>query len=182
MHQTLIWAVAYVGVTIGSIAMANVVAPSVFPWLPAGIAAGVVLRFGWKYAALGGLGLGIALTMLPGRPSDDILWISTIAASHVLGLTLLPLAMGESGRRISASRIRSVDAARLVLLGIPVVILPTGLVFAAWLPVTGVGQTPLVERCRHRSCWACSPGCPSPPPFSPAAMDASPTTATPNGC
>lgn len=145
LHQTLIWAVACVGVTIGSIAMANVVAPSVFPWLPAGIAAGVVLRFGWKYAALGGLGLGIALTMLPGRPSDDILWISTIAASHVLGLTLLPLAMGESGRRISASRIRSVDAARLVLLGIPVVILPTGLVFAAWLPVTGVGRTPLVE-------------------------------------
>ena len=145
-HHALGWlllSVIFVGATVGCIVMAGVAAPSVFPWLPAGIAAGLVLRFDWRFSILGGLALGVGLMSMSGPMHDDPVWLSTVAASHMLGLALLPLAMGESGRRLCASRIRSVDAARLVLLGIPVVVLPTGLLWVMWSPTLNVGQMTL---------------------------------------
>ncbi|MEE2973289.1 MAG: PAS domain-containing protein, partial [Planctomycetota bacterium] len=136
-HSILIWAVGLTGVGLAALVstfMQGALDSPMFPWFPAGVAAGFVLRFGPRLAGLGGVALAAAFLLSTPAGSPDLGWILLLASSHAIGLVLLPFALGASGRRVCVGRIRPADAARLLVFGIPTVVLPTGLILWWWPP------------------------------------------------
>ena len=127
-----------------SILMTTVYSASVFPWLPVGIAAGLTLRHGPRYAALGGLTLAAAAggglfgeAGFP-APSQSGEWLSAalliaaLAVVHTCSLALLPRLMGNAGRRIMDGRVTSGDALSFAFIAMPLVGLPVVLLTANW--------------------------------------------------
>jgi nitrogen-specific signal transduction histidine kinase len=112
----------------------------IFPWLPAGIAAGLTLRYGSRYALLGGLTLAAAaaadLAGWTGFPTSSeprsrfaiTAMLVLLPTAHALGLAALPLIMGKAGRNILNGQVTPGDATRFVLLAVPLTVLPVVLV------------------------------------------------------
>ena len=123
-----------------SVWMTTSTASLIFPWLPAGIAAGLTLRYGSRYALLGGLTLAAAAaTDLAGwtgfptsrEPGDRFAitaMLVLLPAAHALGLAALPLIMGKAGRNMLDGQVTPGSATRFVLLAVPLAVLPVVLI------------------------------------------------------
>lgn len=140
-----------------SILMTTVSTSSVFPWLPAGIAAGLTLRHGSRYAVLGGLTLAAAAgggffgeAEFPASSSSRewlpaTVMIVLLSVGHAISLALLPRIMGRAGKRILAGQVTSGDATRFVFVAMPLVGLPIALLTANWSIGTGDYPTATLE-------------------------------------
>lgn len=130
--------VGLLAVSAASLVLARAVAPTPFAWLPLGVAAGLVLRFGWKVAIPGGIAtgpwlLGLHEPLLDSLPPTTIvIAMLALGGTTSLGLLLLRFVMGRAGREISRGLVTLPDGIRLILVGIPVTVIP---ILATWLAI-----------------------------------------------
>ena len=135
-RSVLQWASVLAGlitVALICILMQRSMASPVFAWLPLGMTAALVLRYGNRLAIPGGIVATASSPWLLGMGMNwswPLLWSSLgLGVATVIGLIGLQAAMGSAGKRLTHGLVTLTDAGRLVIFAMPI---PTALITLAW--------------------------------------------------